>query len=198
MRRRTVLLALLLLMVGLVVTSRFAPQVERIEVTGGEHYDRGEILKLARLAPNDPFLWVTPWSLQDLVNDPWISHVRVMRHWPDTISLRVWEREPVLFDGETAYALDGTVLPGVGNTDRITRLEGWGTRDLDEILELRRMLAEFEPEVIRYSPSGFEVELADTVLYTPSSYDLQRHWAGFLSRRGSYVAVYPWGVSVRP
>jgi cell division protein FtsQ len=197
-RRRVFLSLLLVLFGGLLLTSRYYPTIARIEVTGGMHYSREELLALANFDVGDPFLWVTSWRLQRLIHDPWISHVRVIRHWPDTISLTVWEREPVLYDGETVYALDGTVLPNVKETAHLTRLEGWGAPRIAEALELRRLLAQFEPEVISYTPGGFEVRLTTTQLFTPNVELLKAHWAGFLSQRGRFVAVYPWGVSVQP
>lgn len=199
--RRAIMLLLLLFFSAVLIGSRYYPTVQRIEVMGGNHYSREEILALANLAPGTPFLWVTPWHLKNLMSDPWISHVRVIRHWPDTISLSVWERQPVLTDGERVYAIDGTVLPNATTQEGLTRLKGWGERRLDEVMHLLRLLAEFQPEMISYSPGGFEVRLANTRLYAPSVDALREHWAGFLSsmsQAGSVIAVYPWGVSVQP
>ncbi|MFN2322494.1 MAG: cell division protein FtsQ/DivIB [Trueperaceae bacterium] len=197
---RTLQLVLLFVLVALVAVSRFWPSVDRLEVLGHEHLSRTEVLRLANLAPGDPFLWVTRFRTRALLDDPWVLQARVTRHWPDTVAVAVWERVPVLFDGTLGYAADGTSLPGVepDAAASLPRLEGWGTPRLDEALELLGMLGPREPRVITYGPEGFEVVLADAVLFTPSVDALRAQWSAFESQRGSRVSVYPWGVSSAP
>jgi len=197
---RTLQLVLLFVLVALVAVSRFWPSVDRLEVLGHEHLSRTEVLRLANLAPGDPFLWVTRFRTRALLDDPWVLQARVTRHWPDTVAVAVWERVPVLFDGTLGYAADGTSLPGVEHdaAASLPRLEGWGTPRLDEALELLGMLGPREPRVITYGPEGFEVVLADAVLFTPSVDALRAQWSAFESQRGSRVSVYPWGVSSAP
>jgi len=158
------------------------------------------VLRLADIAPGDPFLWVTRFSLRVLQNDPWILHTRVTRHWPDTIAIVVQERVPVLSDGVTSWAMDGTALPGVQPEVRagLPLLSGWGTPRLEEALDLLAMLSGYGVEVITYTPEGFEVQLAEAVLITPSVEALRVQWSAFESQRGRRVAVYPWGVSSAP
>lgn len=194
---RTAWLLLLLTLLVLLASTRFWPTVERVEVSGQERYDRLDVMRLAQVAPGDPLLWVTRWRVAGLDRDPWIARARVIRHWPDTVSIRVWEREPLAYDGTTAYAPDGTVLPlpsGVTPPDAV-QVSGWGVPRLDGALELARLLRSFDPEVIQYSPEGFEITLADTVLFTPDVASVRRHWAAIESQRGGRLAVYPWGVS---
>ena len=197
---RTLQLLLLFVLVALVAISRFWPTVERLEVLGHEHLSRTDVLRLANLAPGDPFLWVTRFRTRALLDDPWVLQARVTRHWPDTVAVAVWERTPVLFDGALGYAADGTPLPGVDPevAAALPRLEGWGTPRLDEALALLGMLGPREPRVITYGPEGFEVVLADAVLFTPSVDALRAQWSAFESQRGSRVSVYPWGVSSAP
>lgn len=188
------------LLVLLLVGTWLWPSIERVEVIGAVHHDRASVMRLAGVAPGDPFLWVTRFSLQRLARDPWILHVRVTRHWPDTIAIAVREREPVLADDTRAWAIDGTELPGIDpeRHDALPRLRGWGTPRLDEALELLAMLTEYGVEVITYTPEGFELVLADAVLVTPSVEALRTQWSAFESQRGGRVAVYPWGVSSAP
>lgn len=190
----------LVVIVALVVVTRFWPTVERLEVLGHDHLSRHDVLRLANLAPGDPFLWVTRFRVGALLDDPWVAQVRVTRHWPDTVAVAVLERTPVLFDGELAYAADGTRLEGVREdvAAGLPRLEGWGTPRLTEALALLDMLRARDPRVITYGPEGFEVVLADAVLFTPSVDALQAQWSAFESQRGSRVSVYPWGVSSAP
>jgi len=194
---RALLIALLVVAAAALVTSRFVPSVQRVEVSGNRHLSRAEVLRLAAVAPGDPFLWVTSFRLRHLVHDPWVRKVRVLRHWPDIISIMVWERQPALTDGTITWAADGTVLPGVSADVRATlpRLKGWGSTRLDEAMTLLRLLHPYGPKVISYSPEGFEIQLTGTSLFTPSAEALEKQWAAFESHRGGRVAVYPWGVS---
>ena len=187
-------------LVALVIGTRLWPAVERVEVLGNVHHSRSQVLRLADIAPGDPFLWVTRFSLRVLQNDPWILHTRVTRHWPDTIAIVVQERVPVLSDGVTSWAMDGTALPGVQPEVRagLPLLSGWGTPRLEEALDLLAMLSGYGVEVITYTPEGFEVQLAEAVLITPSVEALRMQWSAFESQRGRRVAVYPWGVSSAP
>jgi cell division protein FtsQ len=136
---RTLQLLLLLVLVALVGVSRFWPSVERLEVLGARAPEPADVLRLANLAPGDPFLWVTRFRPGLLERDPWVLQARVTRHWPDTVAVAVWERTPVLFDGTLGYAADGTPLPGVDPevAAALPRLEGWGTPRLDEALAAR-------------------------------------------------------------
>lgn len=196
--RRALLLALLLALSTLLIGSRFYPEVTRIEVYGNEYYDKEDILELAHVQLGDPFLWVTKKRVDELLDNPWIRQVRILKHWPNTIALTVEERQAAIIYGATVYALDGTVLPNAPQTETLIRLKGWGEDRSDEAMELLRLLAQFEPEVISYSPSGFDIRLANGRLYTPSADALKQQWGAFLSQQGSFVAVYPWGVSVQP
>ena len=188
------------LLIGLVLVTRFWPTIERVEVVGNAHHPRERILRLADVAPGDAFLWVTRFRLGALLADPWVLHTRITRHWPDTIAIGIVERVPVLTDGVTAWALDGTALPDVAPPvlAELPRLEGWGTPRIEEALELLAMLSQHGVEVITYTPEGFELVLTNVVLVTPSVEALRAQWSAFESQRGGRVSVYPWGVSSAP
>ncbi|MEJ2667111.1 MAG: FtsQ-type POTRA domain-containing protein [Deinococcales bacterium] len=194
---RALLVSLLLVCGGGLAASRFAPRITRVEVSGNQHLSRAQVLELADVKPGDPFLWVTSFRMRHLMKDPWVRKVRVMRYWPHTVTITVWERQPVLSDGTTAWAQDGTVLPGVTASEAQTlpHLTGWGPPRVDEALTLLRLLHAYGPKVIGYSPEGFEIQLTGTSLFTPSAEALEQQWAAFESHRGGRVAVYPWGVS---
>jgi len=193
---RRFLLFLLVLACAGVVVSRFVPKIAVVTVAGNSHHSYDDVLELAGIAPDDPLLWVTKWSLQGLADDPWVHSLAVSRVWPDTVNIALAERTPTLTDGVTTWADDGTVLAGASEEfASLPRLEGWGTPRTTEALELLELLSQFEPQVISYSPEGFEIQLTGTTLLTPSADALREQWSAFVNHRGGRVAVYPWGVS---
>jgi cell division protein FtsQ len=197
--RRPLMLALLLALTLLLLASRFFPVIERIHVAGAAHYSEAEVLRLARVRVGDPLLWVTTWRLRGLQDDPWILGARVVRRWPHTLQLEVTERTPALVGDATVYALDGTVLPNARaeETAQAVTLSGWGPDRSHEALEILRLVAELEPQVLSYAPSGFTVSFAESSLFTPDAALLRAHWSAFIEQQAGSVAVYPWGVSVQ-
>lgn len=194
---RPLLLVLLVLSGGGLVASLFVPNVRTVEVVGNRHLETESVRALANVHPGDPFLWVTRRRVHELASDPWVLRLEVVRLWPDTIRIALVERTPALTDGRTTWADDGTVLPDAGPSDTagLPRLEGWGTPRTTEALELLTLLRPFGPEVIQYSPEGFEILLTGTTLITSSADALRKQWSAFVSNRGGRIAVYPWGVS---
>ncbi len=194
---RGLLLTLLVLTCAAVVVSRFVPKVQQVVVFGAERHTPEEIAATAGVSPGDPLLWVTRASVARLAADPWVHSATVLRRWPDTVELHVKERSPVLTDGVTTWAADGTVLPGVTAAElaALPVLEGWGEPRLYEALELERLLRQFGVQVISFSPEGFEIQLTGTTLNTPSALALRKQWSAFVNHRGANVAVYPWGVA---
>jgi len=197
---RALQIVALIVIVALVGVTRLWPAVTRVEVIGQGHLSRTDVMRLADVAPGDPLLWISRWSVRGLQREPWVVQARITRHWPDTVAIAVVERVPVISDGATGWAADGTPLSGAAPAALadLPRLEGWGTPRVEEALDLLGMLAGRGVRVITYGPEGFEVELADVVLFTPSVGALRAQWTAFESQRGGRVAVYPWGVSSAP
>ena len=196
---RPLLLTLLGALTLTLLASRFYPSIGRVHVVGAAHHSEADILRLARVRVGDPLLWVTTWSASGLENDPWVLGARIFRKWPDTLYLEVRERTPVLVKGATAYALDGTVLPDATPEERAdaVTLRGWGPDRSREALEILRLVAPYEPQVLSYAPSGFTVYFAGSSLFTPDAALLKAHWSAFVEQQTDSVAVYPWGVSVQ-
>lgn len=194
---RRVGLALLVLLGGAIVASLFWPRVQLVSVEGNVHHDAASLMLLADVKAGDPFLWITERRVRRLAQDPWVLQATIVRRWPDRVGIAVVERRPVLTDGASSWADDGTVLVGAtpAETAALPRLEGWGEPRIDEALELLRLLRPFGVEVISYSPEGFEILLNESELFTPSAEALREQWSAFLSHRGGRMAVYPWGVS---
>ena len=191
-----VLLGLSLLVLG---SSFFYPRIERVHVSGASHYSEADILRLAGVRVGFPLLWVSTQRVGALARDPWILGLHIVRKWPHTLYLSVTERTPVLVKGTTAYALDGTVLPGATPADRAKAvpLKGWGSDRSAEALEIFRLVASKRPQMLSYAPSGFTVSFAGSSLYTPDAALLWAQWAAFVEQRAERVAVYPWGVSTQ-
>jgi cell division protein FtsQ len=61
-------------------------------VVGHAHLTRTDVLRLANVAPGDPLLWVTRFSVRGLEAEPWVLQARVTRHWPDVVSVWLLER----------------------------------------------------------------------------------------------------------
>lgn len=197
MTRRAFMVGILGLLLLAVVASRFWPTIERIEVSGNAHHSTEDILRIADVAPGDPFLWVIRRRVAGLEADPWIRQAWVTRRWPDGVAIHVAERSPALRVGDVAYARDGTLLPGASEVEMAgaARVSGWGGDRFDEALALFRQLEPFQVKVLSYSPAGFAVELAHTQLFTPNLDALRANWASFVSQQGGRAYVYPWGVS---
>ncbi len=196
---RIVLRALFVLSLLVVGVSLFYPKIERVQVSGASHYSEADILRLARVRVGFPLLWVTKQRVGALARDPWILGAQVVRKWPGTLYLSVTERTPVLVQGATAYALDGTVLPGATSADRARAvpLRGWGPDRSKEALAIYRLVASKRPQMLSYAPSGFTVSFAGSSLYTPGAEVLRAHWSAFVEQQAARVAVYPWGVSTQ-
>ncbi len=195
MRVAVIILGLLTVAAG--VGSRMWPKVEQVFVNGNSHYSSARVLWLANVQAGDPLLWITRWSVAGLIEDPWIAHARVVRHWPDTVSVTVTERVPLLRTGDDAWAADGTRLPGLGAESLATlpRLEGWGEPRVTEAIRLLELMGSSQPEVISYTPDGFDITVEGATIFTPSVAALEAQWAAVKGRLGSRLAVYPWGVS---
>lgn len=229
-RGLTLMLALLFL--GALWLSRSYPTIQYVDVRGAEHYDAEALARAANLYQGRPLLWVSQRDVHTLAAAPWIDKVRLVRHFPSSISLMVWEKEPVAVyypkdyhhgDGESTgaqpvgYTLAGEVLPDIRPAEMVglTKIEGWGTKRVDEALRLLRLLHTEQPLVINYTPQGFDVHFASITLHTESVTLLQTHWQAFAAalqesktllasadvdaessrQPRQHIVVYPWGVS---
>lgn len=195
MRVAVIILGLLTVLAG--AGSRLWPKVEQVFVNGNSHYSTAQVAWLANVQTGDPLLWVTRWSLAGLEEDPWIASARVVRHWPDTVSITVRERVPVLRTDDIAWSADGVALPGLSPDElaELPRLEGWGEPRVLEAMRLHELMGSSGLEVISYTPDGFEVTVQGATIFTPSVAALEAQWAAVKGRLGSRLAVYPWGVS---
>lgn len=185
----TVLLALLF--VGALWLSRSYPTIHYVDVRGAKHYDAEALARAANLYQGRPLLWVSQRDINTIAAAPWTDKVRLVRHFPSSVSLMVWEKEAAaVFYPNNAehtgaqpvgYTLAGEVLPAIrpAETVGLTKIEGWGTERVDEALRLLRLLHTEQPLVINYTPQGFAVHFAHITLHTQSVALLQTHWQAF-------------------
>ncbi len=189
----------LVIAIVLVIASFFYPKVNKIVVNNNEHYSSKEIMDLANIHLGRPFFWITTWTSNALIKDPWIKEASIFKRWPNTVSISVLERKPILTNGLQNYAIDGTILSNVSPEQQkaLIQLDGWGESKLDEVIKLVNLFDDYEIEKISYLPSGLTVKLAAIEVYTPSVQMLKIHWGGFISQVGKYSHsyIYPWGVS---
>lgn len=196
---RAIMIPSLVAAIMLLIVSFFYPKVNKIVINNNEHYSPQEIMDLANIKIGKPFFWVTTWSSNSLIKDPWIKEASIFKHWPNTVSISVLERKPVLTNGLQNFAIDGTILSNVSSEQQkiLIQLDGWGESKLDEAIKLIKLFDDYGLEKISYLPSGLTVKLAEIEVYTPSVEMLKIHWGSFLSQVGRYSHsyIYPWGVS---
>jgi POTRA domain, FtsQ-type len=68
--------------------------VHHVEVTGDAHTGRGQVLATAGLRPGLLMVDVHPAQMaRRLANLPWVDTASVSRHWPDSVQIRIRERQ---------------------------------------------------------------------------------------------------------
>jgi len=97
LRRLTLVLAALALVVGAAVATRSSLlDVDRVEVTGAEQTSAEAVLRAAAVEPGEPLVSVDLEAAARRVEQlPWVDDVTVARRWPSTVEVQVSEREPV-------------------------------------------------------------------------------------------------------
>lgn len=226
--RRRYRFIVIIFLVGLVLTfiiSRYYPKITSVEVYYGyddrvPHYSETEIKTYTDIYEGKAFFNISRKQLKNFAKDPWVEKLQLVRFWPNHITIIVWERKPAVAHYQAQntyimYALDGTMLPTMlPNVKEISRekliiLSGWGKTSLTEALKLIKLLIEFEPARLQYSPSGFDINLASSNLFTPNLEALKKHWGAFVSEQHRHqevqgtnlnplqITVYDWGISVQ-
>jgi cell division protein FtsQ len=94
--RRLLLLvaAAALLVVGYLLTRSPLLDVDHVRVEGAQHTDVDVLLTASRVRRGAPMTDVDlKAARKNLTARPWIDSVRVTRHWPGTVTIRVVERQ---------------------------------------------------------------------------------------------------------
>jgi cell division protein FtsQ len=100
-RRRRLMgwLIAIVVLAGAIWGAFFSPllKVEEIRVLGANHASEGEIRDAAGLPDDQNLLLVSTRAVADNVAElPWVAEARVDRKLPDTVRIRVKERDPML------------------------------------------------------------------------------------------------------
>ncbi len=191
------LVLVLLLGVTLYIASLVIWPIEELYLDGNSHLDRGQILALTDIYPGDPWLWATNRKLRSLRDSPWVLEARMERPRIGVLRIVIRERVPVATlytsEGPVGLAVDGTRLPGAKSSGPV--IEGFGEDRTMEALQVAALIP--AAEHITYNPAGFTVDWGGRRLWI-RSLEYLRMWLPHVSSiRGSDVAIYSWGVSIR-
>lgn len=183
--------------------SWFMLPVWGVSVSGSDHLRPRDLVRLAGSVPGNPWLWVSAWRANGLVDEPWVERAVVTRRFPGRVQVSVVERTPAAVvsrrgadgaAGDVVVAWDGTPLPGAARP--ALRVSGWGPDRLEESLRIARLIGAGAVKEVRFSPQGFDILMSQSVIWTDSYTSLRRYGAGVRMLSGSRINVYPWGVSV--
>ena len=201
--RLKIVLSLLLISV-LLGGSFFYPRVTDIRVHGNQHLSTLEVMALAGVRKDNPWLWygVTS-SARAALSSPWVQSMKVARVFPSSVEITLTERVPfarLKKDGKiVALAQDGTVLPGGALVGPL--ISGWGKDRRLEALEVLASLEGYGVKSVSYASSGLRISSTKGSLWVESLDSLYRY-ASLLATpesgtEGKMTYIYPWGVSVQ-
>lgn len=118
---------------GLLVWLGFSPwlSVKQVRTAGVTMSDANAVLAKHRVVAGTPLLMLRPGAAEEaLLADPWIRDARVHVIWPNEVTVRVIEREPVAWfntDGEWVRRdVEGIAVPSPPRVDAtLPRFEGF-------------------------------------------------------------------------
>ena len=194
----------LLLISAILGGSFFFPRVTNIKVSGNRHLSPLEVMELAGVRKDNPWLWYGVTShAQAALSSPWVQSMKVARVFPSSVEITLTERTPYARlkrdGGIMALAQDGTVLPGGALVGPL--ISGWGRDRRLEALEVVAALEGYGVTGIRYASSGLRISSTKGSLWVESLNSLYRY-ASLLATlesgtEGKMTYIYPWGVSVQ-
>ena len=110
---------------GLAAWLAFSPwlSVAQVRTAGIVRSASHAILTESGLAAGTPMITLRPGAVEEaLESDPWVRAAAVARRWPDEVTVRVVEREPVAWvetaEGWDRRDIEGVSLPGPAAPDR--------------------------------------------------------------------------------
>jgi len=168
--RRVAIAAAVISVLPIAVTVYLSPtfRVGDIEVLGTAQVDAAQVEQLASLEGDSMFRLGSDGAEQRIGYLPLVESVTIERRWPNTVRIVVRERQPWGYwqVGERKYVIDseGIVLgdlpptegaPSVKDLTNPLRLVPGDQVDRDAVA-LTRLLLQRVPEVLAWSPVGFE------------------------------------------
>jgi cell division protein FtsQ len=202
--RRTRLLTVL----GLTLTAAalagawFALPIRTITVTGNRQLSQARVLELAGLKPQFGWLYYGAWRARTLVSHPWIASARIVKQFPESVSVDVVERVAYARwkrpDGSVVtLAADGTVLPGAAPSTKLPLLGGWGPDRLADALYVTQLLSRYTVQSVAYTPSGVTVKTGLGAVWSGDLKSLVKYAGSISMYPNKKINIYPWGVSVQ-
>ncbi|MPY66232.1 FtsQ-type POTRA domain-containing protein [Deinococcus sp. SDU3-2] len=187
---------------GVLAASWFLLPIRTVTVQGHERLSEAQVRRLAGLTPEFGWLYYGRWRAGGLARSPWIEAATVTRRFPDTVVVRVREREPFARwkrpGGEiVTLAEDGTVLPGARNVAGLPLISGWGPDRRAEALALTRALRRYNVQSVAYTPSGFTAATPTTTAWSGDLATLLKYAGAIVQFPDQEIHIYPWGVSVQ-
>lgn len=127
---------------GLAAWTAFSPwlSVSQVRIAGVATSDANTVLANRGVVAGTPMVLLRPGSVeQALIADPWVRDARVHLNWPDEVTIRVIEREPVAWyqtaGGWARRDIDGVAVPGPSAPDETlpwVRLPGLDNIDAED------------------------------------------------------------------
>jgi len=112
-----VLVVVVLAAIAAALTYSTVFAVDRIRVEGATHLSVAQVIAAAGLEGDVNVFHLDTDAVETMLeSDPWVAESRVIRRLPNTIIVRVDEREPVVIVDERVLAADATVLPAADPT----------------------------------------------------------------------------------
>jgi cell division protein FtsQ len=72
-------------------------KIDNVVLRGRQHASRRDVIRAVRLKRGDPILSFNIDNVRArLVKLPWVRDAIVTRHWPDTVDIRIAERQPIV------------------------------------------------------------------------------------------------------
>lgn len=181
----------------------FALPIRAVTVnTAGTQLSLARVKELAGLTPNFGWLYYGAWRARALANHPWIQSAKIVKKFPDSVSVEIVERKPYARwqrpDGSiVTLAADGTVLPGAATNSKLPLLGGWGPDRLADALYVTQLLSRYTVQSVAYTPSGVTVKTGLGAVWSGDLKSLVKYAGSISMYPNKKINIYPWGVSVQ-
>lgn len=184
------------------VAGWFALPIRQVSVTGNRMVEGATIKNLAGVRGQVGWLYYGRTQARGLLKNPWIQSAVVTRKFPDTVTIKVTERQPLLQmqarDGrQVLVAQDGRVLPWKDGFSALPTLSGWGPDRLGDAVLVARALSRYTVQSVTYTPSGLTVKTASGTVWSGDLKSLLKYAGSISMYPNQKINVYPWGVSVQ-